>query len=502
MRNVPKIVVKRLHSLPAESHPDADLLTAFAERSLSGHERESVLQHLAHCGDCREVVALASPATEAAGIATSGSPSRTAWLSLPVLRWGIVAAGVLAVTSVGILQYKQRHQEKTVATNLVAQNRLADAATQSPLPSSPPSTSKTVLPPAEMEKQPEARKEAVAHTQGAGAADKKAVSATGTFPPSQVLGGTGSDAGTGRSATVAPMNGHVQDRVTRRDFALQPAPQSLAPAATAKQNAAPLTTRSTVEVSGAAPIDEVQPEPAPVATQPSAQNQGGQNQIAQNRTGDQLLQNEPSGRVGKAKPALEQAAPGSMAPSSMLDAISSVVKDASGPRWTISANGKLQRSLDGGKTWLDVNIALDDSANANLGGPSQSEVSTVDARSQTSQTKTVAKTKAEAKSRSNASSAAKSAYAPAPPSASTIFRALSVSSNAADVWAGGSGAALYHTLDAGNLWVRVLPSANNIVLTGDIISILFPDPRNGTVTTSNAEVWTTNDGGQTWLKQQ
>jgi photosystem II stability/assembly factor-like uncharacterized protein len=117
--------------------------------------------------------------------------------------------------------------------------------------------------------------------------------------------------------------------------------------------------------------------------------------------------------------------------------------------------------------------------------------------------KSVAKTDAKEKARSNAPSAAKS-RASAPPSAAagTIFRALSVSTNAADVWAGGSGGALYHTMDGGNLWVRVLPAAAGIALTGDIVSIQFPDPRSGTVTTSNAEVWATSDDGQTWRKQQ
>jgi len=33
-------------------HPDADVLTAFGERSLPGAERAVVLDHLAQCGDC------------------------------------------------------------------------------------------------------------------------------------------------------------------------------------------------------------------------------------------------------------------------------------------------------------------------------------------------------------------------------------------------------------------------------------------------------------------
>jgi photosystem II stability/assembly factor-like uncharacterized protein len=88
------------------------------------------------------------------------------------------------------------------------------------------------------------------------------------------------------------------------------------------------------------------------------------------------------------------------------------------------------------------------------------------------------------------------------PSANIVFRALSVSSNAAEVWAGGSRGALYHTLDGGNLWARVVPSDGGMILAGDVISIQFSDSQNGSVTTSNAEVWTTNDAGQTWHKQQ
>ncbi|MGC2772452.1 MAG: hypothetical protein WA232_12180 [Candidatus Sulfotelmatobacter sp.] len=47
----------------------------------------------------------------------------------------------------------------------------------------------------------------------------------------------------------------------------------------------------------------------------------------------------------------------------------------------------------------------------------------------------------------------------------------------------------------------MLPSVGDVNLTGDITSIQFSDPRNGIVTTSTAEVWTTPDDGQTWLKQ-
>jgi Putative zinc-finger len=122
MTEVPKIVYDRLRAAlperaaPEQAHPDADLLTAFAERQLSATERDGVLEHLALCGDCRELIALALPAAEivAAPIATgteavratgSGAPApHKLSFSWPSLRWAALAAGVAVVASVLLLR--------------------------------------------------------------------------------------------------------------------------------------------------------------------------------------------------------------------------------------------------------------------------------------------------------------------------------------------------------------------------------------------------------------
>ena len=61
MQNVPKIVRERLKAgAPAAQHPDANALTAFAERLLPERERALVFDHLARCGDCRDIDRLRS----------------------------------------------------------------------------------------------------------------------------------------------------------------------------------------------------------------------------------------------------------------------------------------------------------------------------------------------------------------------------------------------------------------------------------------------------------
>ena len=119
MTEVPKIVrfwlrTGGLGQLADPSHPDADLLAAFAEQALSQAERESVLGHLALCADCRNVVVLALPAaepvaalaeaeavkvdTETASHPYPEKPHRSwfAWADMRSfnLRWAALTAGV------------------------------------------------------------------------------------------------------------------------------------------------------------------------------------------------------------------------------------------------------------------------------------------------------------------------------------------------------------------------------------------------------------------------
>jgi hypothetical protein len=440
MENVPKIVLKRLQSPAAESHPDADQLTAFAEHSLAGRERDQVVDHLARCGDCREAVALALPAdVELPALADRG----TNWLRWPVLGWAAVAAGVLLIASVGTVQYRRQHSNQ-LAANVFYPKQEVTTPAQSSAPSTQP-----VPPQTQMRKYKSA---AEPRTLAVLAENKHAVSAGGSFH--------------GSASSPGAIGGTIGGPIIPSSPGLPSAPalENPASATNAKQNPTPGPAQPTMASSASTTV-EVSADAGQVAAQTAAQGQI-QDQLIQSELAEQspASADQP---VGKAKPASAQASPAVPAPPLRSDP--ALMNSRKAPRWTISVTGILQRSDDGGKTWLDVNVA------------------SMNAQSMSAQPMSA-----------NLVRSAKSTVA----AAITVFRALSVSANAAGVWAGGSGGALYHTIDGGNRWARVVPSDGGIILTGDIIGIQFSDALNGTVTTSATEVWTTADGGQTWHKQQ
>jgi hypothetical protein len=90
------------------THPDENLLSAFAEHALTANERESVLEHLSACARCRDVVFVAQQALSAAGtgvapVSVTSDRRRLGWV------WQ-VAAGAIAVLLVAgpILVYRHR----------------------------------------------------------------------------------------------------------------------------------------------------------------------------------------------------------------------------------------------------------------------------------------------------------------------------------------------------------------------------------------------------------
>jgi len=110
-----------------------------------------------------------------------------------------------------------------------------------------------------------------------------------------------------------------------------------------------------------------------------------------------------------------------------------------GALWSISPEGKLQRSEDDGKNWQEVGV--DDKVE---------------------------------------------------------FRVIQA--NGRDIWAGGSGGALYHSSDGGATWARVNPAAGATPTPEAIVSISCSssDLQQINVKTASGTQWVSDDDGQHW----
>jgi hypothetical protein len=326
MAEIPKIVSQRLAMAKLGDHPEPNLLCAFAERSLGQRERVQILEHLAQCTNCREIVSLAAVQPEIA-VAVSAVPVSTGWLSWPVLRWGALVACVVVVGAVVTLRPK--HEAPPIAASIAG----------------------------------------------------------------------------GKSAVETPLP--VQDSASGKEVASLQLPKSEANAAQRAKE--PPTPIEMADARTASPFAGMVPGRAKDA---SAELQGAQAEKA----------------VGGAAARRSTAVSNALIPANLV------------PRWTLSSDGTLQRSLDSGRSWQTIQVSIE-----------------------------------------------------------TVFRALAA--NGFDIWVGGSGGALFHSSDAGQQWTQVQPVADSETLVDDIIGVEFTDPLHGKLTTSSEETWTTVDAGQSWQKQ-
>src|SRR5437660_5541584 len=488
MEKVPKIVGERLKAaVVAVDHPDPNVLTAFSEHSLPELERSHVLEHLARCGECRDVIALALPAEEPAIAVVR--PVRGRWLTWPRLRWGLVAAGVIVVGSFGILHYRATSRPAMVASYQAsrAEESSEQAKKQTErLPATPaaPANEEEKSPqnglldsevkskPAPEAKefdrleqfaklQPPPRRDQRPDADGSRGRLRPQALAHGPKPPTQqwqqnAIANANNNAYAFQSQTPAPA---VPPEFARKQLPNQvvfstPAP---APSTAGSPVGGPVTDKKIQDLDTLAVNGR-----SVTALKTSGANAGAE--------------------VARAKPA--GAMPSATAPTthcteayavsagnrSNFSQTAALAPESA--RWSINAMGGLQRSLDQGKSWQDVDVigAVGITSGANMPMAMKS-----------SREKGLAKDKAEMKQ------------------ARVVFRA--VSANGPDVWTGGSSGRLYHSTDAGGHWVQVVPTWSGVVLTDDIVSLQFADPLQGRIVTSSSEIWTTSDAGQTWQKR-
>lgn len=447
MPELPKLVRDRLRrqSRPLVDHPDADVLTAYSELSLPELERAVVLEHLARCSDCREIVALALPEmTES----PTQAPSRQT-LYWPAFRWAFASAGLLAIALLGFLQY-QRHTAH-MATMFNKAPSVMHAKTET-LPSVTAGINPDLDKSDTISNSAEKSKKQVSP---ALIAPRPAPIAPNPAPVAGVLGG--------KAMAHGPMQSNQWQQ--QNLYTTQAAPLS-PPAPEAKQVGQPSAGARVASNS----------EMVEVASQPATDTQ------SQELSGYVVSKNEitqlPSQTRQTAEMEVERAKPAASTPSAVLaqanqPALRSLKSPSPiAPRWTINSAGGLQRSFDQGSTWHDVDVN-----NSPAAATEAVEVSASTARAKDATSFKTAKKQ------------------PAQP----VFRTVAVSGS--DVWAGGASGLLYHSSDAGEHWTRVTPSSSGAVLTGDILTMEFPTSENGKIVTSTGEAWVTADSGQTWQRQ-
>jgi hypothetical protein len=421
-------------------HPDANLLAAFVEKTLSEKERTQVLNHLAQCAECREVASLTLP--REVEVAQPASLTARRWRSAwPTLRWVALAGALAAVAFVVVLRPYPSRRPETVSKE-TRPTLMARASQVPPQPPAQPSAQPSAKAPVE--------KEGLEHRQS-------------PYPMAQLKKGAGLAGG--QQLAALPAGAEVKETTKLMAAARPPAP--------AQVENAPLNSRryealKSLTANPAAAVPPAAPPPpspqsgfkqwtgpeAPPKAAVAAESQAGASVVPSAAQSVGVTADLKSGLVGGV-PA-PSSAPSALRKETLMRAKAQSVEvngmafravaqsAAAQPAalWTISPEGKVQRSGDGGKTWEEVRV--DDKV---------------------------------------------------------TFRAIQAMGK--EVWAGGSGGALYHSIDGGATWKRVNLISDGSSATEAIVLINSPshDAQHVTVKTASGEQWNTEDGGLHWQRE-
>jgi hypothetical protein len=367
MADLPKSVLRRLRqraggptSAPGSTtparpltaeHPDANLLTAFAEKTLTAKERELVMEHLVECSQCREQLLLAFP-PEAQAAQPGSTPIRApAWLAWPSVRWGALAAALGSVLVVLILYHPEKPHEVAMSPS-------------PPSPAAAGASEKTLAPPAKKSAEP----------------IQPGLSALQRAEPSGSLtqGGAEAKQGYRKNKPSSISEGLTQAENPPASEASTPTGPAPAEAASLRSDRAAREVAPGVSVGGPIAARGGQaptvpsPAPSPKAAQPAkailARAEAGP---AESSLDKQAQASAPSGATNPAEAESRPAAglaPNALRTSNRLwkagrvpQSISVAGQSEAAPgmqnvHWSISSSARIQRSLDGGQTWEELHI--------------------------------------------------------------------------------------------------------------------------------------------------
>lgn len=446
MAGLPKIALARLKANPeapkssiaplepdvfqGAEHPDANLLAAFVEKNLTERERTQVLNHLSQCADCREVAAFTLPAQVAVA-----EPARVAavWrlIHWPVLRWGTMAAVLGALSLVVVLHTSVRKQHPEISKEMPSPTPAENMTGASQSVSAPP---------------PAPTPPAIARAK----VEMPARESAGDWTVAGNASGSQQELGLNDYHARAPARHEVSKMASSRPPGTLKAENAQAANATREARGGSGLTAEALPVPPppSAPADE------PLASSGEAGKATAElrgNLQAWRATSPSVAVGGGNSGTGAAQTTAAKAAPRAAARATVQVAAQArmgemasrqELKLVAGPPvtlWSVSSDGKVQRSTDRGKTFEPISVAH-----------------------------------------------------------GIRFQAIAASGN--DVWAGGTGGALFHSIDAGATWTRIAINFGANTITETIAAIQVHDPQHLTVTTVSGSGWISEDGGQHWHK--
>lgn len=347
MEQLPKIVKERLGlAMPAQEHPDANLLTGFSENTLTKHERAHLLEHLASCAECRDVVSLAMPEV-AADSPLPAVARRPVWMSWPMLRWSAVAACVVILGAAVRLHYQER--SSVVSTKAPQSARVAPP----PQPSQELYASNARKEEAdnnvESRTKPESRGKLESRISPKGERDLDAGRNVALFDQLEQKNARAAIAHTAPDTSDKQMSDEVaqlkKDLPAEKisQMAASPPPSVADSKAlsrqreTRKDDLREYLAKSAETVTVTAETPAVQTTESSVSKAKAAPKPAPSNEIAAGAVGGMTSVSKTSGAGNK--PVTLQAAS---------------LFAAANARWAVSSEGKLQRSFDSGTTWQNV----------------------------------------------------------------------------------------------------------------------------------------------------
>jgi hypothetical protein len=506
MESLPKIVRDRMQASRSAGHPDPDLLTAFAEKTLSSRERLQVMDHLAACAECREVLSLAVPESEVVPVRPAPVKAGS-WLRWPVLRWGALAACVVIIGAAVSLyrspqSYRgyvdlQKDERATPPPQAAPQSAQVQEAERAPAAPKGETRLQAALEQPQKAAVPKALAEDKKYSAGSGGGYGMVggvVSSTqpapAAVPPARARTDSFYFADNRKEALPTPaapptvLNAPAQ---TAESVMVTPVPPQ--PAKTAKQEtgggvgANVGAVSETVEVTSAAPaVNTGQADlNAPAQQAQLAKVIGAQ---PAKSTDQQKQEDKEAGTKAESYSQIVEVTGGAVAVETD-NSQAELRKQKAEAKKDLPVTGRNIVQLQAAQPQFTPK-PLTQTADSTVGGPKmldaiQSAKWTLSDDGLPQRSLDSGKT-----------------WEKVQVDHTTAFRALSALG--LEVWVGGRGGLLYHSNDIGLHWTRVTPVAGGVTLAADIIRIDFTDPLHGKLTTADHHTWFTFDGGKTWQK--